>query len=682
MITRRVFRSSLCYALLPLALVGCGGDSVIARDRKPVVPDGGVETSGGGAPLDGSPGVLASVQSCDTASHPIPPVASALCEANGWCWDSPTPSGRDARSIARVGDATWVATHGGLLSYDGAKWVPIDTPVKEPTMLLGWSSGSALLVGDSIALFDGKTWTPMTIPRLEIPPYVTGSAPDNLWAIALLQVDGGSETTTLHYDGKAWSIVNDAPPIVNGFDVVSPSDVWAYAAEDYYVEHYDGKTWSTIDLGQSGGASIVWEAAPNDVWIGGANLLTGDLPARPPGPNQIRGRGILFRWNGKTLTQVALPDGVGAIDAIYGTSPNDVWFGTTEGEYLHWDGSRVSSAPSTETRSVTSFAETKDGKLFAVAFHGQLEGTGAIDAYDGTKWASGRAGDSIDYPKKIWGSAWNDVWAVGTDGLRLHYDGTAWNVTTRASSGINGIWGSAQNDVWTVSDDGSIDHFDGTSWSTAYQAPGVLTAVSGIGNGELWVTGDSSSSGFDVARFDGNTLHPYTLDFQSPVAIYAAGTRDVWVGGTSAVRHFDGETWSDPAGLEQALANAYAPIHYPPDASVGGGEGFGIFPWSAIWGSGPNSVWLAADDNLVVHFDGAHWSYYSIGHFDNTGAVALGGCGDHDVFFASDTGISHFDGTAWTTTPTNSALFTGVWAASANYAIAVGSDDQILRRSE
>src|SRR5438552_18810283 len=58
-----------------------------------------------------------------------------------------------------------------------------------------------------------------------------------------------------------------------------------------------------------------------------------------------------------------------------------------------------------------------------------------------------------------WGSASNDVWAVGEGGTILHWDGRAWSASASGTgNGLYRVWGSASNDVWTVGAGGTIVH--------------------------------------------------------------------------------------------------------------------------------------------------------------------------------------------------------------------------------
>jgi photosystem II stability/assembly factor-like uncharacterized protein len=64
----------------------------------------------------------------------------------------------------------------------------------------------------------------------------------------------------------------------------------------------------------------------------------------------------------------------------------------------------------------------------------------------------------------VWAASANDAWAVGADGVTLHYDGGGWAFVEQQSGltlrAVNG-WG--KDDVLAAGTVGSLNYFDG-SW--------------------------------------------------------------------------------------------------------------------------------------------------------------------------------------------------------------------------
>jgi hypothetical protein len=60
----------------------------------------------------------------------------------------------------------------------------------------------------------------------------------------------------------------------------------------------------------------------------------------------------------------------------------------------------------------------------------------------------------------VWGAAPGDVWATGSTGVLLHFDGTSWTqVPSGASKFLWGVSGRRSDDVWAVGEAGMILHY-------------------------------------------------------------------------------------------------------------------------------------------------------------------------------------------------------------------------------
>ena len=65
------------------------------------------------------------------------------------------------------------------------------------------------------------------------------------------------------------------------------------------------------------------------------------------------------------------------------------------------------------------------------------------------------------------------MFAVGTSGTILHYDGDTWTAMQPAPTYFRyGVWGTSENEVFAVGPSSTIHHYDRTGWTTMV-APGL-----------------------------------------------------------------------------------------------------------------------------------------------------------------------------------------------------------------
>jgi hypothetical protein len=372
------------------------------------------------------------------------------------------------------------------------------------------------------------------------------------------------------------------------------------------------------------------------------------------------GRTLFLRYDGARFTVVPGSDLNFTATAIHGDDPSDLWFGSDEGEYMHWDGKEFRrDEPPARRAAVGGIVRAEGGTLFSVTGP-TLDGSfpGAVLERQGNAWVDTSPTGRGDF-HGVWGSAWNDVWAVGAGGVRLHFDGEGWKPAEPGRDEITGIWGSHRSDVWTVSVNGDIDHYDGRKWSTLYESGLALMEVWGLGNGELWMTVASpdAQDATGVAHYVRGNLETFDRVGGLSLAIWASSPTDVWlatllVTKEGPISHYDGKTWESVPDVPLAL--------------VGG-----------LWGRGPNDVYAVgigrdatAPGDTLAHFDGTAWTVVG-----TNVAGGLSGCGDSDVFV----GTRQFDGVQWTGPQMD---VDAVWAASPNFVFGVGHRGRILRRSQ
>ena len=86
----------------------------------------------------------------------------------------------------------------------------------------------------------------------------------------------------------------------------------------------------------------------------------------------------------------------------------------------------------------------------------------------------------------VWGSAADDVFAVGEDGIIVHYDGAAWSVVDHGVAGVgnlHAVAGAASDRVWATGANRKMLHFDGSEWwsqNTPFEPPEGSGAYRGL----------------------------------------------------------------------------------------------------------------------------------------------------------------------------------------------------------
>lgn len=323
------------------------------------------------------------------------------------------------------------------------------------------------------------------------------------------------------------------------------------------------------------------------------------------------------------------------------------------------------------------------------------EAAAPIPSCDVVEWCGVSTSlDSRVFLSSIWGSGKSDIWASGSNGHVLHFDGTTWVAAPAPTTqSLYAIGGTGSNDVWTVSSANAIFHSKGftsgaANWTLettiphlppnprgfAPQLGPILKALWPRTAADIWVGGEALiGTNFDYETVwhagpasDGgipwDAAHAGEPDDVN--AIWGSGANDVWVAGTTAVSHTTGN-------LSDAGVPGYDWTSYDVP-SVGA-----IF---GLWGSGPGDVWGVGAHGVIVHFTAAlgQWRAVASGTVENLRAIW--GAAANDIWIVGDSGtLLHYDGTTWRTStgafsPSAKPNLLGVWGSSSSDIWAVGSE--------
>jgi hypothetical protein len=112
-----------------------------------------------------------------------------------------------------------------------------------------------------------------------------------------------------------------------------------------------------------------------------------------------------------------------------------------------------------------------------------------------------------------------DIWAVGTMGTTLHYDGTRWSYvpvpTSYAGQYLNDVWASGPNDVWAVGQQGLILRYNGALWTMSPNSAGNdLNGIWGFSPANIWACGDVS----ECWHYNGTAAHGVACATRRPAS--------------------------------------------------------------------------------------------------------------------------------------------------------------------
>jgi len=280
----------------------------------------------------------------------------------------------------------------------------------------------------------------------------------------------------------------------------------------------------------------------------------------------------------------------------------------------------------------------------------------------------------------IWGTAANDVYAVGYGGTILHYDGSNWTrMTSGTTAMLSAIWGTSSTNLFAVGFEhgtftGKILRYNGTSWSTMATLPNI--ELNGIGGSGSYIYACGKDHTFNrgvIYRKEGwNWIKEYTSS-------YAENYNDIW--GYSYAGYQD---YIYFAGKSEVLE--YIPgLKDPTKLLFSGADAF-----YGIWGSMSTGWDLVAvggnpdyhntygdirfHDLATDHHDRTIYELFlaDVWGVSNTDVYAVGGVMDRGR-------IIHYDGTSWKDTTTSTTGLNGVWGCSSTDFFAVGWDGTILR---
>ena len=588
---------------------------------------------------------------------------------------------RDFNAVDAVSASdVWAVTENGYIyNYNGTSWsedTDVDNYDWNDIDMISASQGWAVADNGEVAEYNGTSWSNETVPSSKNIYAVEAVSATDVWAVGhtgriwnyngsswSLSVDtGGTNWYDLgivsasdiwavgrggdiaHYNGTSWddSISTPTSETLNGIHVISANDIWA-TGENGVVLHYNGTSWSIhTDTGTED-----WnEIGMIDTTSG---FVVGDS-------GEIFEYGVAYEASGTFVSSV-IDGGSGSNDweSVFWTetlpSGGEITVSTRSGDTASPDvsWSNWSSELTDETGEDISSSDSRYIQ-YRLTFTRPTDPNQTPQLDDITIIYNAPTGENLRGVDPVSAS---DIWAVGNDGVIIHYNGSTWtSVASPTGEDLYGIDMISASDGWAIGRSGVILRYNGSSWSvhtdTSNEAWNTISMVSAS---KGFAGGNSSNN---MAEYDGSAW----TEFVGPVSddindIYMFDGGTGWaVGDSGKILYYDGSSWSS-------------------DSDQGGEDIMGVHMVSTSDG------WAVGESGKIWRYNGSSWSEHSdVG--DDWEAVVLA-----DASTGWSLGTTNearrWDGSSWSSEgiPTNQTIY-DVEAVTTIDAWAVGRSGTIL----
>jgi hypothetical protein len=280
----------------------------------------------------------------------------------------------------------------------------------------------------------------------------------------------------------------------------------------------------------------------------------------------------------------------------------------------------LDSAPGVTVEQLNAVWGTSPSNVYAVGAFG------TIVHFDGQSWSpidlahdAFHIGLATRHLWGVWGSSANDIYIVGDSGMVLHCEsppggcaqnGPAWSVVAvQTKQSLHDVWGAAPRDVYFVGDGGTILHYDGRWHADTSGTTMSLRGIWGASSEDMWAVGDG-----------GTVLHRTGAGWTAEASHSAAVLTDVWgtsaaqviaVGGGGTALRREGGAWTvEPTGTGEAL--------------------------NAVWGTSSRAAVAVGESGTLLRFTGTEWQ--PVSGTAGTGLHAVFGFSTGEIFLGGGAG--------------------------------------------
>lgn len=458
-------------------------------------------------------GACAGLAICDDATARCAQPPSGICDGAAWCWEQPLPFGGAGGGLASIGNEAWIAIGSLMMHWDGATWQSIDFPGRIPFSPSISTDKQKLLVGVSAPLPTGfwrgslieraaDGWRERFVPEEdELLGLVVARDPDDVWVPTI-----GSSSRLLHWDGTAWTTL-DPFHVIDAIHPIGPAEVITLYGD--YVQRWTpagASSMPSIGLPVTMGSQPALIGWGDEVWLSSAKVagVDGTLVLRDgswshhpemPAASHYTGASRQDVWaaSGATLRHFdgamwgaphVVSDGA-YVNALSGSGAN-VWAQSSDGAVVEWNGSDWTTrvAAPLMSGSARAMSDGRTGQLWVGGRGLYRVDTGGIQTV---------IAPTVELEiMRIYSGAFDDVWAVASNGTLVHCANSAAPCATIPTEAqINDVYGASANEIYFVGDHGLALVWNGSELiKLATYTEEKLVDVDGSSEGDLWTLSD------------------------------------------------------------------------------------------------------------------------------------------------------------------------------------------------
>lgn len=278
----------------------------------------------------------------------------------------------------------------------------------------------------------------------------------------------------------------------------------------------------------------------------------------------------------------------------------------------------------------------------------------------------------------------NDVWAVGSQGSVVHYDGTLWKLVSSGTlQDLTGVSASSSSNIWISGGDGGLvlkgngSTFSPVSTGNSVRTTGIYTT----GPNQVFVATDSPN----VMRYNGtwNTDDSKSRSVGKLIGISGSSGSNVWVyGSDNTLSRYNGSSWTvsnrnfTPTGIFATGASDGYMVNFDNKMYKNSGTDFTVVSGPAgatglagIWGTSASNIFTSGPTGALYRYDGSQWTTIQTSAKEVYAYAKGAGVAANDMWAVGQRGvIAHWDGTTATSRRAN--VFTGdvnsVWGSGTN----------------